>query len=320
MKKTMRLDKMLGNLGYGTRSSLKALVRQGAVTVNGVRVKDPGMQIDPHADEVVLEGERIAYRDTVYVMLYKPAGYVSATEDNRDVTVLALLPDDLTVLSPFPVGRLDKDTEGLLLLTNDGKLSHELLSPRKHVPKTYLALVAGRVGSDDIATFATGVTLDDGYVTLPSELRVLEGDVRQPMSRAEADATDQAGEQAGEQAGDQAGHPPGTDATADGVIGPAAAFERLEREPALRANKASLQEAAEAGSPLSWIELTISEGKYHQVKRMFEAVGKKVLYLHRQTMGPLSLDGSLAPGQWRELAEEELDRLRSYKKTEDQSS
>lgn len=316
MKKTMRLDKMLGNLGYGTRSSLKALVRQGAVTVNGVRVKDPGMQIDPHADEVVLEGERIAYRDTVHVMLYKPAGYVSATEDNRDVTVLALLPDDLTVLSPFPVGRLDKDTEGLLLLTNDGKLSHDLLSPRKHVPKTYLALVAGRVGSDDIATFATGVTLDDGYVTLPSELRVLEEDVRQPTSRAEADGTDQAGEQAGE----LALQPPGADAQTDGVVGPAAAFERLEREPALRANKAGLQEAAEAGSPLCWIELTISEGKYHQVKRMFEAVGKKVLYLHRQTMGPLSLDGLLAPGQWRELAEEELDRLRSYKKSEDQSS
>ncbi|MFD2329679.1 pseudouridine synthase [Cohnella sp. GCM10020058] len=297
MKTKMRLDKMLGNLGYGTRSGLKALVRQGAVTVNGTRVKDPGMQIDPHADEVVLEGERIVYRDTLYVMLHKPAGFVSATEDNRDRTVLELLPEALRVFSPFPVGRLDKDTEGLLLLTNDGKLSHDLLSPRKHVPKTYQALVAGLVGSDDIATFATGVTLDDGYVTLPAALRVLES----PKHEADLEA----------------------DGTA-GIVRASSAFtmdkalERLDTFPALRTNRTSWQEAVAAGEPLSWIELTIAEGKYHQVKRMFEAVGKKVLYLRRIEMGPLPLDETLAPGQWRELAEDELERLRSYKKTEDQ--
>ncbi|WP_217593871.1 pseudouridine synthase [Cohnella sp. GbtcB17] len=302
MKTKMRLDKMLGNLGYGTRSVLKSLVRQGAVTVNGVRVKDPGMQIDPHADEVVLEGERIVYRDTVYAMLYKPAGFVSATEDNRERTVLELLPDDIRVLSPFPVGRLDKDTEGLLLLTNDGKLSHDLLSPRKHVPKTYQALVAGLVGSADIATFATGVTLDDGYVTLPATLRVVE--------RAAGGAN--AGADAAEATGEDAKR----DASAFSM---AKAIDRLDTFPALKANRTSWQEAVEAGEALTWIELTIAEGKYHQVKRMFEAVGKKVLYLRRSEMGPLPLDESLAPGEWRELTEEELERLRSYKKTEDKA-
>lgn len=299
MKTKMRLDKMLGNLGYGTRSVLKSLVRQGAVTVNGVRVKDPGMQIDPHADEVVLEGERIVYRDTVYAMLNKPAGFVSATEDNRERTVLELLPDDIRVLSPFPVGRLDKDTEGLLLLTNDGKLSHDLLSPRKHVPKTYQALVAGLVNSADIATFATGVTLDDGYVTLPATLRVVE--------RAAGGANE--GAEAAEATGEEA-------MRESSAFSMAKAIDRLDTFPALKANRTAWQEAVEAGEALSWIELTIAEGKYHQVKRMFEAVGKKVLYLRRSEMGPLPLDESLAPGEWRELTEEELERLRSYKKTE----
>ncbi|CAI6048541.1 pseudouridine synthase [Cohnella sp. JJ-181] len=302
MKTKMRLDKMLGNLGYGTRSVLKGLVRQGAVTVNGNPVKDPGMQIDPHADEVVLEGERIVYRDTVYVMLHKPAGFVSATEDRRERTVLELLPEDLAVFSPFPVGRLDKDTEGLLLLTNDGKLSHDLLSPRKHVPKTYQALVAGRVGSDDIATFATGVTLDDGYVTLPAELRVLD-------------------DSATESRGDSApGDPEEAVAPAERAIFTAeAARARLDTVPALQANRTSLQEAVAAGEPLNWVEVTIGEGKYHQVKRMFESVGKKVLYLRRQSMGPLPLDESLKAGEWRELTEEELERLRNYKKAGERS-
>ncbi|MFC5529174.1 pseudouridine synthase [Cohnella yongneupensis] len=280
MKTTIRLDKMLGNLGYGTRSGIKILVKQGAVNVNGQRAKDPGMQINPHKDVVVLDGETIQYRDTVYVMLHKPAGVVSATEDNRDRTVLDLLDTDVTVLSPFPVGRLDKDTEGLLLLTNDGKLAHELLSPRKHVPKTYRALVAGEVGSSDAAAFTQGVTLEDGYVTMPAQLSVL------------ASATD-----------------------------PAAAIGLSDD---VELNVAELSEAANIArqaialdyteSPLSWIELTIHEGKFHQVKRMFEAVGKKVLYLRRVSMGPLALDPSLSPGEWRELSEEEVDSLRNYRK------
>lgn len=280
MKTTMRLDKMLGNLGYGTRSGIKLLVRQGAVTVNGQRAKDAGMQIDPRADSVAIDGETVRYRDTVYVMLHKPAGVVSATEDKRDRTVLDLIDDDdVTVLSPFPVGRLDKDTEGLLLLTNDGKLSHELLSPRKHVPKTYRALVAGgTVGDTDAEAFARGVTLDDGYVTLPAQLRVIAV-VVSPL---------------------------------EAFGGGANAVEPELQEAAGIARQAIAEDYT--SSPLNWIELTIHEGKFHQVKRMFEAVGKKVLYLRRISMGPLSLDPELKPGQWRELTEEEVDSLRNYRK------
>ncbi|QMV43898.1 pseudouridine synthase [Cohnella cholangitidis] len=276
MKTTIRLDKMLGNLGYGTRSGIKQLIKQGAVTVNGKTVKDHGMQINPNGDEVALDGETIQYRDTVYVLLHKPAGVVSATEDHRDRTVIDLLDEDITVLSPFPVGRLDKDTEGLLLITNDGKLSHELLSPRKHVPKTYRALVAGAVGQEDAEAFGQGVTLDDGYVTMPAQLRVL--------ATAKGQATP---------SGDEEGH--GTELT-----------EALKLVPQLA--------ELDTNEALSWIELTIHEGKFHQVKRMFESVGKKVLYLRRVSMGPLLLDPSLAPGEWRELTEEELESLRNFRK------
>lgn len=281
MKATIRLDKMLGNLGYGTRSGIKSLVKQGAVTVNGQRAKDPGMQIDPRSDVVALDGETILYRDTVYVMLHKPAGVVSATEDKRDRTVLDLLDSDVTVLSPFPVGRLDKDTEGLLLLTNDGKLAHELLSPKKHVPKTYRALVAGIVGHSDAEAFGQGVTLDDGYVTMPAQLKVLS-------------AASNPDEALGTFTSD-------TDA-----------YREELKAAAHLARRNLTNDYTE--SPLSWIELTIHEGKFHQVKRMFEAVGKKVLYLRRVSMGPLMLDEALAPGQWRELSEQEVDSLRYYRK------
>lgn len=276
MKATIRLDKMLANLGYGSRSEIKILIRQGAVTVNEKQVKDHGLQINPNQDVVVLDGETIQYRDTVYVLLHKPAGVVSATEDSRDRTVIDLLDENLTVLSPFPVGRLDKDTEGLLLITNDGKLSHELLSPRKHVPKTYRALVAGDVGAEDHELFAQGVTLDDGYVTMPAQLKVL------------AQAND------------------GETPTADEA--------QYAQEMVHALTLVPVSEETESPAALSWIELTIHEGKFHQVKRMFEAVGKKVLYLRRISMGPLKLDDSLAPGQWRELTEDELESLRNYRK------
>lgn len=278
MKVTIRLDKMLGNLGYGTRSSIKQWVKQGAVRVNGEVVKDHGRQIRPNDDTVVLNGETIRYRDTVYVLLHKPAGVVSATEDMRDRTVIDLLDEEITVLSPFPVGRLDKDTEGLLLITNDGKLSHELLSPRKHVPKTYRALVAGAVGQEDAEAFERGVELDDGYVTMPAQLEVLAS-----LSAA---------------AGDSEG-------------------QKKADKPEAAAEMSAVLDFAPSGpnaTPLSWIELTIHEGKFHQVKRMFEAVGKKVLYLRRVAMGPLKLDPGLAPGDWRELTEDEIDSLRNYRK------
>lgn len=242
MKKTQRLDKILGHMGVGSRSEIKRLVKQGLIEVNGNVIKDSGMQVEPETDVFMVEGERIIYREFIYIMLNKPQGVVSATEDNRDRTVLDLLEDTLRTFEPFPVGRLDKDTEGLLLLTNDGKLAHNLLSPRKHVSKTYYAEVEGNVGEQDIAAFARGVQLDDGYETMPAKLVILR---------------------------------PGN------------------MESAI----------------VSKIELTIMEGKFHQVKRMFQAVGKKVVFLKRISMGSLLLDEYLSPGQYRELTEEELQAL-----------
>ncbi|AZK47990.1 pseudouridine synthase [Paenibacillus lentus] len=246
-KKTQRLDKVLGHLGYGSRSDIKKMVKQGRVILNGLVLKDSGMQCNPYEDDIAVDGERITYREFIYLMLNKPQGVISATEDHRDRTVLDLIPAEFRVFSPFPVGRLDKDTEGLLLLTNDGQLAHELLSPRKRVPKTYEAHVLGEVGEREIALFRQGVTLDDGYVTLPAELEVLE-------------------------------HMNG-----------------------------------EAGVQ-SRIRLTISEGKFHQVKRMFMAVGSRVIYLKRISMGPLVLDDSLALGSFRELECAEVELLKTYKK------
>jgi 16S rRNA pseudouridine516 synthase len=239
MKATLRLDKLLAHTGFGTRSEIKLLVKRGAVTVNDKAVKDSGMQVNPEKDRIKVDGEPVQYREFVYLMLNKPQGVVSATEDNRDRTVLDLLDEQYAHFELFPVGRLDKDTEGLLLLCNDGKLAHNLLSPRKHVPKTYYADIQGKVTDEDRAAFAQGVTLDDGYVTMPAELNILE---------------------AGEQ---------------------------------------------------SRIELTIKEGKFHQVKRMFEAVGKKVVFLKRLSMGTLVLDPNLPTGQYRELTEAELKQLQA---------
>ncbi|WP_308634656.1 pseudouridine synthase [Paenibacillus silvisoli] len=251
MAKRMRLDKLLANMGFGTRSEIRRAVKQGRVTVDGAVVKDFGLQLDPEAAAVQFDGEQVVYRETIYVMLNKPQGVVSATEDTRDRTVVDLLEQGDRVLQPFPVGRLDKDTEGLLLLTNDGKLAHELLSPKKHVPKTYEALVHGDVGENDRAAFADGVTLDDGYETMPAQL----------------------------------------------VIGP--------------------KEARGEEGVFSQITLTIHEGKFHQVKRMFEAVGKKVVYLRRISMGPLQLDPSLPLGEYRPLTDEELTMLQSVHRAED---
>ncbi|MBD2872813.1 pseudouridine synthase [Paenibacillus arenilitoris] len=250
MNDRMRIDKLLAHMGLGTRSEIKKAVKQGKVTVDGKAVKDSGLIVDPAKAEVAFEGEPVVYRDVVYFMLNKPQGIISATEDGRERTVIDLLEDDDKLRDPFPVGRLDKDTVGLLLLTNDGQLAHELLSPRKHVAKTYEALVHGEVGESDIRSFLAGVTLDDGYVTLPAELRVKDR-------------------------------------------------ERL------------------GDTVRSYVSLTITEGKFHQVKRMFEAVGKKVLFLKRIAMGPLTLDESLPEGAYRELTEEEVELLRSHRRASD---
>src|SRR5690606_19187887 len=170
----MRLDKLLANMGYGSRKEVKQLLKKGAVQVNAKPVKDAALHVNPEQDEVTILGEQVVYKEFIYLMLNKPQGVISATEDNRDRTVIDLLDEENRHFDPFPVGRLDKDTEGFLLITNDGKLAHELLSPKKHVPKTYYARIDGNVDETDIEKFAEGVTLDDGYFTKPGQLSILQ--------------------------------------------------------------------------------------------------------------------------------------------------
>ena len=234
MGKKMRVDKLLSNVGVASRAELKKYCKQGLISVNGKVINNPGIQVDSENDEVMFNGEKIVYREFVYIMLNKPDGYISATFDKYDPIVLDLIDQSYLVFEPFPVGRLDKDTEGLLVLTNDGQLAHRVLSPKKHVPKTYYAKIEGKVTQEDILAFEKGVVLDDGYETMPSQLKILKSD------------------------------------------------------------------------DISEIELTIHEGKFHQVKRMFESVGKKVVYLKRLSMGKLKLDESLELGEYRELTEEEV--------------
>ncbi|CAH2717524.1 Ribosomal small subunit pseudouridine synthase A [Neobacillus rhizosphaerae] len=236
----MRIDKMLANLGYGSRKEVKQLLKAGAVKVDDLVVKDAKQQVDTNIQTVTLNGEVIEYKEFIYLMMNKPQGVLSATEDNACETVIDLLEMEDQVYEPFPVGRLDKDTEGLLLITNDGQLAHRLLSPKKHVPKTYFAVIDGEVTEADVGAFASGVILDDGYETKPGELIILKSGIR------------------------------------------------------------------------SDIKLTITEGKFHQVKRMFEAVGKRVVYLKRISMGPLPLDETLELGEYRELTDEEVQLLRDY--------
>ncbi len=231
---------MLANLGYGSRKEVKQLLKSGAVKIDDVIVKDAKQHVDTNKQMVTLNGEVIEYREFIYLMMNKPQGVLSATEDSVGETVIDLLELGDQVYEPFPVGRLDKDTEGLLLITNDGQLAHKLLSPKKHVPKTYFAVIDGEVTDEDVRAFADGVTLDDGYNTKPGELVILKAGIR------------------------------------------------------------------------SDIELTITEGKFHQVKRMFEAVGKKVVYLKRISMGPLPLDDTLELGEYRELTDEEVEMLREF--------
>ncbi|QUH25789.1 pseudouridine synthase [Serpentinicella alkaliphila] len=237
MGKTLRLDKILANLGYGSRKDIRKICKQGLVIVDNKVVKDSSKHVDPYESEIKIGDEIIEYKEFVYLMMNKPDGVISATEDSIHQTVIDLLDEEHRIFEPFPVGRLDKDTEGLLLLTNDGKLAHQLLSPKKHVPKTYYAKVIGKVTDEDIKKFEIGVKIEEEYTTLPAELVILKSD------------------------------------------------------------------------EISEIELTIYEGKFHQVKRMFEAVDKKVEYLKRLSMGPLQLDEDLQLGEYRELTDEELEEL-----------
>jgi 16S rRNA pseudouridine516 synthase len=238
----LRIDKLLGNLGYGTRSQLKKEIKAGCLTVNAQIVKDSSIIVDTDFDKIIYHGETIKYIQYIYLMMNKPQGVISATEDYHcSKTVIDLLDDFDKNFEPFPVGRLDKDTEGLLILTNNGKLAHNMLSPRKHVDKVYFAYVEGKLTDSDIKSFAQGVTfLDDGYKTMPAKLEIIKS------------------------------------------------------------------------NDISECRITIKEGKFHQIKRMFEAVGKRVIYLKRLSMGPISLDDNLESGEYRELNDEEIKLLEEY--------
>lgn len=233
----IRLDKYLADMQVGTRSEVKKLIRAGKVQVNGHVCKNADEKFDPEQAKIMVDHMLVGYAAYEYFMLNKPKGCVSATEDNRYPTVLDYISQhkrkDL-----FPVGRLDLDTEGLLLITNDGALAHELLSPAKHIPKTYEAKIDGIVTLEDVEKFAQGMDIGEKKPTKPADLVILKTNV------------------------------------------------------------------------ISHVQITIYEGKFHQVKRMFAAVGKPVLELKRISMGALTLDEGLAPGEYRALTEEEIDYLR----------
>lgn len=229
-----RLDKLLAGTGKWSRREVKALVRQGLVRVDGRLAASTEDKCDPAAAIITVAGETIALHRFTYVLLHKPAGVLTATEDRKQPTVLDLLPPELRRIGLAPVGRLDKDTEGLLLLTNDGELAHRLLSPKYHVDKRYLARVDGELSATDAEAFARGMTLGDGLECLPAGLEVLPDRV---------------------------------------------------------------------------CIVTLREGKFHQVKRMLAARGAPVLYLKRLSMGPLTLDDSLAAGAYRLLRAEEISAL-----------
>ena len=231
-----RLDKFLAEMGLGTRSQVKQYVKKGQVVVNGMPQLKPEYKIEPGVDTVIFQGREIGYAAYEYYMLYKPAGCVSASRDSREKTVVDLISDrkrkDL-----FPVGRLDKDTEGLLLITNDGPLAHDLLSPKKHVDKTYYAELQRPVTEEEKYRLEQGISIGDETLTLPAKL----------------------------------------------------SFPEESRQKVL---------------------LTIREGRYHQVKRMFEACQNQVLYLKRISMGSLILDPELKKGEYRALSAEEVERLK----------
>lgn len=229
-----RLDKLLAGTGKWSRREVKALVRQGLVRVDGRLAASAEDKLDPAAAIITVAGETIALHRFTYVLLHKPAGVLTATEDRKQPTVLDLLPPELRRIGLAPVGRLDKDTEGLLLLTNDGELAHRLLSPKYHVEKRYFARVDGELSAADAEAFARGMTLGDGLECLPAGLEVLPDRV---------------------------------------------------------------------------CVVTLREGKFHQVKRMLAARGAPVLYLKRLSMGPLTLDDSLAAGAYRLLRAEEISAL-----------
>ena len=232
----MRIDKYLANMNVGSRKEVHQLIKKGIVAVNGTTVKTPKQQVK-ESDQVTVNGDAVAYQKYHYFLLNKPKGVLSATEDRSQPTVISILAPQDRYQGIVPVGRLDKDTTGLLLLTNDGQLNHELLAPGKHVDKVYRAEIAGVANDATVKTFASGMTLGDGTKLQPAELKILSQD------------------------------------------------EEHDR---------------------STIEIKIREGKYHQIKRMFGAVGMKVVELERISMGKLTLPANLKRGEYLKLKLEDI--------------
>ena len=235
----MRLDKFIVESGLASRTEVAKAARCGGITVNGAVIRKAGSHIDPTADRVVYCGREVVWREFTYIMLNKPEGYVSATDDDKFPTVLTLLPDELQKIGLFPCGRLDKNTLGLMLLTNNGPLSHKLLAPKNHVSKKYRFTVKFPISEADVKELESGVDIG-GYITAPCKVEMTDGK--------------------------------------NGYI-------------------------------------TLTEGKYHQIKLMAEAVHTQITYLERVTFGPITLDESLERGQWRYLTEEEQEALEAHGKT-----
>lgn len=237
----MRLDKLLGELGFGSRNQVKKLIRSRLVTVDGCIAFGDNMNVDPSLQEILVKGEQLRWQESLYLLMNKPKGVVTARSDKKHPTVLDLLEDEDKMLGTYPVGRLDRDTEGLVLLTNNGPLGFRMLHPRYHVSKTYYVEVNGKLGVDAVHFFKEGISFLDGNKCQPAHLKLI--------------------------------------------------------------SSAAVKSTA---------YVTLSEGKFHQVKKMFLAYGVKVIYLKRVAFGPFVLEESLLPGSYRQLNEEEKNLLKAF--------
>ena len=284
----IRLDKYLADTGFGTRSTVKQLIKKNAVTVDGITVKSPDAKVDTENSVVTVNGKAVEYETFEYYMLNKPAGIISASTDEREKTVVDIISEkkrrDL-----FPVGRLDRDTVGLLLITNDGGLSQKLLAPGKHVEKVYLVRVTGKLDEEDISAFEEGMDIGDEKLTKPAKLEIkrigmfntaaqlfVKNDVLDPEANTE--------------------------------IGVDTILKDDGKTASVTDMGANLQTITEL---VSEAEVTLTEGRFHQIKRMFSERGHEVVYLKRLRMGSLQLDETLKEGEYRKLTEEELKALKA---------
>ena len=294
----MRLDKLLSAVTGKSRSDVKKTCKSGKVSVNGKMVQDPGFQVDPEKDEVFLEGQAALYEKYHYFLMDKPPGVVTAREDGRFPTVMDVFRDampDASEKGLSPVGRLDKDTTGLLLITDDGELAHRLLSPARHVDKTYEVLCDGILTREDVDAFSAGMDIGEKKPLKPAKLEIKETGLPYPEG-FEPDAL-----------GNHGGKSPRSfdpDVLKDAGKNPAEG----SAEDALKVRGKNMPEP---GKPCSLAYITISEGKYHQVKRMFAKTGKPVLLLRRLSFGPLHLDEGTEIGAVRALIKDEVAALKS---------